>query len=154
MRTCKICKRSKRTRSRLSEEPGESRQNRKSRGSRPRFDLRRRQRAFKSDFSLGSKLEIGRRNSRGRVRSISTRGFRARGARVGDRQFYEWGGTTTRGSNAAPIRSVPLPRGSWLDKEKKRDRERERGARRLRRRQERVGQAARTRARRRKKKNK
>jgi len=68
---------------------------------------------FKSDSGLESEFEIGRRNSRGNACPLVPRGFReprASGARVEDRQFYEWG--TTRGSNAAPIRSIPLPRGS------------------------------------------
>lgn len=59
----------------------------------PRFQLDRRQRSFKSDSGLGSEFKIGRRNSRGHACSLvpSRVPSRASGARVGDRQFYEWG---------------------------------------------------------------
>lgn len=58
------------------------------------FRLERQQRSFKSDSGLGSEFEIGRRNSRGHACPlVPSRGvlLRASGARVGDRQFYEWG---------------------------------------------------------------
>lgn len=61
------------------------------RGLFSQFD--RQQRSFKSDSGLGSEFKIGRRNSRGHACSpVPSRvPSRASGARVGDRQFYEWG---------------------------------------------------------------
>lgn len=102
----KICKRSKRTRAlRVFLEEPRKRVFRRRIGKCAQIvasfrPSQRRQRSFKSDFSLGSKLEIGR----GEITAVTARprarfpreGFaraaaRARGARVGDRQFYEWG---------------------------------------------------------------
>jgi len=58
-----------------------------------RFEVDRQQRSFKSDSGLGSELKIGRRNSGGHACSLvpSRVPSRASGARVVDRQFYEWG---------------------------------------------------------------
>lgn len=86
------------------------------------FRLERQQRSFKSDSGLGSEFEIGRRNSRGhacplapfhRGGSTTREWCTCRGSTV------LWMGTHTWFERSIPIRSIPLSRGSWVNKKEK-----------------------------------